>query len=442
MSVVLPRLILIASSLALSTFAATAGAQVTLHLTTTQQANCDATTDAGGLSLVNGSSDLQASGVTLSGAGCGGGSADFAASVTAPGSATLGVPINVSWSASQAATICTYGKPASGVSGWASGAAACTGAACAGAHTVPVTITVPGTYNFGITCTNATGFAQSAGVSAGGDTAPPTPDNFPLTLPSVGTTGTPFQVGWTVVGATSCTGMAALNGSSVDLPGWTDATSPLPPRNVTASIAGLYTLAMTCSNTLGTVTSLAATISVEQGDTSCPAGRQTVGNLFYPPSTALRNNVDLTVWDNIWGHNTTSDPLVSWPGFPGANPVIKDFNKTGYVAAKFHIPSNAVGYQGFYKNISYNGGPNLTMSISPTCGDFHPAQTACLREDVPSGDQGMVYWRLSSGTNFYCHLDAGSDYYVNIKLTDPTATGPNCAPSGTCYAHVQNNFGN
>jgi len=101
-----------------------------------------------------------------------------------------------------------------------------------------------------------------------------------------------------------------------------------------------------------------------------------------------------------------------------------------------------VGYQGFYKNISYNGGPNLTMSISPTCGDFHPAQTACLREDVPSGDQGMVYWRLSSGTNFYCHLDAGSDYYVNIKLTDPTATGPNCAPSGTCYAHVQNNFGN
>lgn len=441
MSVVLPRLFLITSTLALSTFALTAGAQVNLHLTTTQQTNCDATTDAAGLSLVPGSADLQATGVTLTGAGCGGGSADFAASVTAPGTATVGIPINVTWSASEAASICTYGTPASGASGWPSGTAACAGAACAGSHSVPVTITTPGTYNFGITCTNSTGFAQSSAVVAGGSSSPPSPNNFVLTVPAIGTTGSPFQVSWAVTGATSCSGSASVNGSSVNLPGWTDVTSPTSPRTATASIAGLYTLGMTCSNSFGSVTSLPATITIQQGDTSCPAGRQTVGNLFYPPSQTLRNNVDLTLWDNIWGHNSTTDPVVPWPGFPGSNPVIKNFDKTQYVAAKLHVPAD-LGYQGFYKNISYNGGPNLTMSISETCGDFTPTQSACLREDIPSGDQGMVYWRQATGTNFYCHLDANTDYYVNIKLTDPTADGPNCTPSGTCYVHVQNNFGN
>ncbi|MGH8171934.1 MAG: hypothetical protein ACREPX_02225 [Rhodanobacteraceae bacterium] len=350
--------------------------------------------------------------------------------------------MNVSWSASQAASTCTYGAPVSGVSGWPSGTAACAGAACAGAHTVPVTITTPGNYNFGVTCTNASGFAQSGSVVAGGDTNPPTPNNFVLTAPAIGTTGSPFQVSWSVTGATSCTGTASLNGSSASLPGWTTVVTPTSPRTATAAVAGLYTLGMTCSNSQGSVTSLPATIAIQQGDTSCPAGRQTVGNIFYPPSQTLRNNVDLTMWDNIWGHNTTTDPQVPWPGFPGSNPVIKNFNKTGYVAAKFHVPSNAVGYQGFYKNISYNGGPNLTMSISPNCGDFAPTQIACLKENVPAGDQGMVYWRQANGTNFYCHIDTDTDYYLNIKLTDPTADGPNCAPSGTCYAHVQNNFGN
>ena len=441
MSVVLRRLFVLSSTLALSTFAATVSAQVTLHLTTTQQTNCDATTDAAGLSLIPGGADLQATGVTLTGAGCGAGSADFAASVTAPGTATIGIPINVTWSASQAASTCTYGTPASGVSGWPSGTAACQGAACAGAHTVPVTITAAGTHNFGITCTNSTGFAQSAAVVAGGDSSPPSPNNFVLTVPSLGTTGSPFQVSWAVTGATSCTGSASLNGSSASLPGWTNVTTPTSPRTATPAVAGVYTLGLTCSNSLGSVTSLPATITIQQSDGSCPAGRQTVGNLFYPPSQTLRNNVDLTLWDNIWGHNTTTDPLVPWPGFPGSNPVIKDFGKTAYVAAKLHVGAD-LGYQGFYKNISYNGGPNLTMSISPTCGDFNPAQSACLRENIPSGDQGMVYWRQSAGTNFYCHLDPNTDYYLNIKLTDPTASGPNCAPSGTCYVHVQNNFGN
>ena len=48
-----------------------ANAQVTVHLTTVQGSNCDVTTDAQGLTLVPGGTDLRATGVTLTGTGCG-----------------------------------------------------------------------------------------------------------------------------------------------------------------------------------------------------------------------------------------------------------------------------------------------------------------------------------------------------------------------------------
>lgn len=445
MSAVATRLSVSALAVVLASFALDSHAQVTIHMTTAQQAACDATTDASGVSLVPGSTDLQANGVTLSGGGCGGsGSTDFQASVTAQATATVGIPFTVTWSASPAASTCVYGAPTSGVTGWPAGTVACQdSASCGTSHQVPVTISTAGSYNFSVTCTNSTGFAQSASVSAGGTTNPPTPDNFPLTVPATGTTGIPFSVSWSVSYATTCTGSASLNGSSASLPGWTDVTTPTSPRTVTPSVAGTYDLQLVCSNSLGSVTSQQASIAVAQGSTSCqaPAGltRITTGNLFYPPSTTLRNNVDLTVWDNIWGHNTASDTLVPWPGFPGSNPVIKNFGKTQFLAAKLHTTSSTT-LSGFYKNISYNGGPNLTMAISTTCGSFSPTQSACLKENVPASDQGMVYWRMSAGTSFYCHLDGNTDYYVNIKLADPAATGPNCSGS-TCYVHVQNNYG-
>ena len=49
-----------------------ASAQVTLHLTTAQGSECTVTTDAQGLTLMQGSTDLKATGVTFSGAACSG----------------------------------------------------------------------------------------------------------------------------------------------------------------------------------------------------------------------------------------------------------------------------------------------------------------------------------------------------------------------------------
>lgn len=351
MAVALRRLVLLTPAFALGAFLGTANAQVTIHLTTAQQQTCDVTTDAAGVRLVPGGTDLVATGVTLTGTGCGGGS------------------------------------------------------------------------------------------------GPPTPNNFALNVtPAAPVTGTPFQVAWNVSGATSCTGSADLNGSSVILSGWTDVTSTTSPRNVTATSAGAYTLSLSCSNTAGTAVSLPTVVTIGQGTgeecPSVPRTRATISDIHYLPETSgqhVRHNVDLTLWDNIWGHITENDDVTPWPGVAGSSPTIWTLGKTQYVAAKFHVGATApASLTGFYKNVSYGAGPNLDMSISPTCGDFAPAQQGCLRTDVPATDQGMVYWRMTNPTNFYCALTPNTDYYLNMQFHDPATTGPGCS-GATCKTTVQHN---
>src|SRR4051812_21480965 len=245
MSVAMRRLASIVSVLAL-VVSGIASAQVTIHLTTTQQTACDITTDAQGLRLGAGGTDLVATGVTLSGTGCGGG---------------------------------------------------------------------------------------------GG--APPSPNNFALAVaPSAPTTGTPFTVSWAVTGANSCSGSASLNGNSASLSGWTDVTSATSPRIVTATTSGTYTLSLTCSNAAGSVTSVPTNVTVGQGSSdSCPAAprtRATISDIEYLPALPaphVRHNVDLTLWDNIWGHVNETDDVNPWPGANSSQPTIRTLQKTQYVAA-------------------------------------------------------------------------------------------------------------
>ena len=70
-----------------------AWSQVVVRMTTTQQTPCTATTDANGLRLVPGSTDLQATGVTLAGAGCGlqGSGESYQVAVTAGNATTKSV---------------------------------------------------------------------------------------------------------------------------------------------------------------------------------------------------------------------------------------------------------------------------------------------------------------------------------------------------------------
>ena len=413
-----------------------AQAQVTLNLTTAQQTNCVAVTDAQGLQLVPGGTDLQATGVTLSGTGCGAANSTFDVAVNAPASAVALTPFNIAWTASEAATHCTYGGTA-GVSDWPVGQTACQGAACAGPHNKSVQLPAPGNYSFSMTCTNASGFAQD-GLTATPIQLPPQPANFALSAPATATTGTAVQVSWAVTGATSCTGSASLNGSSASLSGWTTVTSATSPRSVTFPQTGAWVLNLSCSNDFGTVNSQPANVTVSPGD-SCPAGRQTVADVCYSygPSNCA-NNSDVTRFENIWGRTAGTDPTTIL--FPGENvfAIIKNMQKSGYISARFVAPTTPNNSWGVFNHAATTSGPNIDASISSGCGDFNLSDFRCDVTNILAGDN-MLAWKLPGypGPSL-CQLTPGATYYLNIKLTDPAAVHNDCS-GATCKVNIQNN---
>lgn len=431
----------LATALVLLAMSVPAAAQVTINMTTAQGAGCTATTDGNGLVLAPGGTDLTATGVNLSGTGCGAVAADFETTLTVPAGGQAGSPVNVNWSAGADATQCTFGGSA-GLTGWPIGASACSGASCAGPHTVAVTPAAAGSYNLSITCTNASGFRQGS-MTATAPPDAPQPPNFALTAPATATVGTPFNVSWTVTGATSCTGAASLPTGSVSLPGWTTVTTPTSPRSVTAAAAGVYTLRLTCSNANGSTQSQDKVVTVSGGsDPSCPAGRLTNGTITYPnvPQGGSRPNADLTRFENIWGHANSTDAEQPWPGASGAVPAIAGWGKTQYVAAKFTVPA------GFVPNVyetlgvsTYNSGPELTMSVSQQCGDFStPTNQYCMKTGVDTGD---YFWKVvvSPYTNG-CPLIPGQSYYINMKMTAPQAS--DCGGQSVCKLATTNQVGN
>jgi hypothetical protein len=443
------RAILPIAGLSLLVAASVADAQVTIDMTTQLQTNCTVVTDASGLRLAPNGNNLQATGVTLTGEGCGGGTAgagsDFAAAVNAPANATAGTPFDVSWSAAADATRCTYGGTA-GASGWPVGTTACQDGACTGSHTASVVVPAAGNYSFSMTCTNASGYAQAGTTATGGSGGAPQPPNFALTAPLTATTGSSFNVSWSVTDATTCTGSASLNGSSASLPGWTTATTATSPRSVTPTVAGVYTLTLACSNSGGSVTSQPAVVTVTQGGggDSCPAGRQTVADVCYHYNLGgnCSNGTDVTKFENIWGRMAPADTPVTFPG-KNKYAIFKNLQKTQYIAAKFSVPQTGLPTDlwGKIRHDETMPGSNLSASISQWCGDFTPADTRCAITNVGTG-QGMLSWKLPGyPAPALCPLAPGQTYYVNIKITDPTAPGnPDDCSGSTCRVSTVNNF--
>lgn len=182
---------------------------------------------------------------------------------------------------------------------------------------------------------------------------------------------------------------------------------------------------------------------------ACPASLWTpsatltlrhTSDIWYLP-TGVRHNVDVTEWDNIWGHIDALDGITAWPGVPGASPTIKTIGKTEYVAAKFHVPAAEPStLNGTFKHVMYGGGPDIDAAISRTCGDFQPAEQGCWVHADPADDQAMLRWRMGTGSRFYCHLDADTDYYFNIRFTDPHTLGPDCVGLA-CQTTIQQYIG-
>jgi hypothetical protein len=164
---------------------------------------------------------------------------------------------------------------------------------------------------------------------------------------------------------------------------------------------------------------------------TCPAGRQIFSDMGYVGdnhSGDLRYHVMVTEYDNIWGHADPYDQAAPWPGRPNSAPVIADFGKTTYIAAHFHVPPGApITWLGWITHTDYNYGHNITAAISTQCGDFSPGAQACYVQSL-SG-QPLVPWRTNSGS--FCRLQPDTDYYLNLRMTNPNE------PSATCSQHAE-----
>ncbi len=472
MSVFLSRLLTLAAATFVLAASQVTVAQTTINMTTAR-GNCIAqTSDPNGINYTNGNGTaVQVNGVTLTASqtgacdpATGGSSSNFAAASHISGSATSDTPYSPSvnqpfyvvWSASTDATTCTRsGTPNAGASGWSFGSTACTdGASCSARHSEQVTPLTAGNYFFSVTCTNASGASAQSTVSVPTPAVPaPTPNPITLSVSPNATVGVPFAVTIpTMNSATRCVGTGSLNGNAVGLLGdWTDLTTVTTSRNVTVPTslgAGTLQITLTCWNSDNSAsasgTSAAITVSVANAG-ACPStitapngtsrNLQTVSNITYGVvASPVRLGVDLTQWDNIWGHNSTTDSVTPWPGVGGSAPVLRQFNRNSYFGAHFKT-GPITGINASFLAPSGVGGPNVSMAISKACGDFSAQlpTPGCVKLNVPTSDTTMVLWKFTTNNpTGYCNLLPDTDYYVNMMFTDSASTVECVAGSTTC----------
>lgn len=161
-----------------------------------------------------------------------------------------------------------------------------------------------------------------------------------------------------------------------------------------------------------------------------------------PPSNPARYNVDVTEWDNIWGHGTglLTELTTPWPGVNGAGPVLRSFGRNVYVGAHFNTGEGAATY-GFLAYATNIGGPDLDIKISRQCGDFspEPANPACTVLAASDDSFSLRYKFTSGNTSVYCNLQPDTDYYLNIRMHDPESAVECPVSSSVCpYYSVSN----
>ena len=150
---------------------------------------------------------------------------------------------------------------------------------------------------------------------------------------------------------------------------------------------------------------------------------------------------DVTQFTTIWGRTSASGQILPFPG--QQVPVFfRNFDKAKYIAAEIDVPLNLPANQtGIFTHGGTLGDPNLTMSISPVCGDFIAESSLCVHADV-NPESIMVPWRVPTYTGNQCVLTPGHTYYANIKVTNPALPNVTCNNGGRgnfCTISVQSN---
>jgi hypothetical protein len=166
-----------------------------------------------------------------------------------------------------------------------------------------------------------------------------------------------------------------------------------------------------------------------------------ISDIWYLPNVHVRHGVDVTTWDNIWGHINELDDVTLWPGVPGTSPTIKTVGRSEYVAARFHVPALVPPMLGgMFKHVMYGGGPAIDVTISQTCGDFRTLEPGCWVRDWPSNDVPSLRWHIGAGNASFCHVEPNTDYFLNIRFSNPNTTGPDCTGNG-CQITLQQYIG-
>lgn len=157
------------------------------------------------------------------------------------------------------------------------------------------------------------------------------------------------------------------------------------------------------------------------GDTPPPAGLYASGRLSYGGRGGFISNANLLDWSVLWGRSGVEGQPVPFPGSSGATPVWTP-GRGQYTCSKFR--TGAVGsVTGQIKNSSYYSQSVVDISLSTSCGDFAPAQPACLKTNVAKDDRPVLFFDIGGAGTFKCHLSPNTDYYENIRRTSPTANG-------------------
>lgn len=166
--------------------------------------------------------------------------------------------------------------------------------------------------------------------------------------------------------------------------------------------------------------------------------RQEFSKLAYNVSLDPDVRANVNNFGEVWGRNSATQPPGSWPGV-NFYTIFKDLDRTKFISIKFHVPAGIdPARRGSLSHGENFPGPNLTTAISPVCGDFAPSAPYCLTTNRgPSAL--MASWKISTGNPALnaCALTPGQDYYINMVVTTPTASHPDCT-GNRCKVNVQN----
>ncbi len=82
--------------------------------------------------------------------------------------------------------------------------------------------------------------------------------------------------------------------------------------------------------------------------------------------------------------------------------------------------------RGMFVNVSYGAGPALDVSIGGLRRFFERARRV-LRAGHAAVDSPMMHWRTQGPTSFFCIVAPDTDYYLNLRLSDPDDDAGSCS---------------